>query len=389
MANNRSVVAINLSVFLLMIGVGLIVALLPRRIMDLSSSVSAVGFLAGAYAIPNVLLQIPLGRLSDRIGFKAFIVGGYGLCGLAGLLYFCAEAPGMYFLGRFVQGLAEVPILALAPALLSLQYAREKGRMMGLYNASLHCGLTLGGLLSIAVADQAQGGGPFLMFAALSLGGGLITALFVQDHMPDPAAAAAVRPGTWALPANRANLVVLAGIALYGAGYGIFITIVPAFLIGSAAAATWLVGVYFTLYYVAASLAQFFAGAWSDRKGRKTVMVFGLLPAAAGLATFHGCRSTTATLALLTLAGLGLGAFCVASLAFLNDRAGPGQKGAVSGAYFFVWGMGYFVGPLLLGRAGSSLGLPWGFTLFAGLIALELVAILLWVREGRAEGPTR
>ena len=59
MAINKSVIAINLSVFLLMVGVGLIVALLPQRIMNLSASVSDVGILASAYAIPSVLLQIP------------------------------------------------------------------------------------------------------------------------------------------------------------------------------------------------------------------------------------------------------------------------------------------------------------------------------------------
>ena len=188
--------------------------------------------------------------------------------------------------------------------------------------------------------------------------------------------------------ARRTNLIVLAGIALYGAGYGVFITIVPAFLINSAASAVTLVGVYFTLYYISISLAQFFAGAWSDRKGRKTVMVLGLLLASGGILTFHRLESWL-SLTLLALAGLGLGAFCVASLAFLNDRAGPDQKGAVSGAYFFVWGMGYFFGPLLVGRAGATFGLPWGFTLFASLIALELVAILFLVQDRRAEGPKR
>ena len=86
MAKNKSVIAINLSVFLLMVGVGLIVALLPQRIMNLSASVSDVGKLASAYAIPSILLQIPIGNLSDRFGYKSFLVGGYLLCGLTGFV---------------------------------------------------------------------------------------------------------------------------------------------------------------------------------------------------------------------------------------------------------------------------------------------------------------
>ena len=109
-----------------MAGVGMIVALLPQRIMILSGSVSDVGILASAYAIPNVLLQIPIGNLSDRFGFKFFIVVGYMICALTGLLYFFADTPNMFFSGRFLQGIAEVPIWALAPALLSIQYASDK-----------------------------------------------------------------------------------------------------------------------------------------------------------------------------------------------------------------------------------------------------------------------
>ena len=39
MHRNKSAIAINVSVFLLMVGVGLIVALLPQRIMKLPVSV--------------------------------------------------------------------------------------------------------------------------------------------------------------------------------------------------------------------------------------------------------------------------------------------------------------------------------------------------------------
>ena len=138
MVRDKSVMGINASVFLLMVGVGLIVALLPQRIMKLSASVSDVGILASAYAIPNVLLQIPIGKLADRFGFKSFLVGGYLLCGLTGVLYFWADTPKFYFGGRFLQGIAEVPIWALAPALLSIQHASDKGKYMGIYNASLH-----------------------------------------------------------------------------------------------------------------------------------------------------------------------------------------------------------------------------------------------------------
>ncbi len=62
MERNKSVIPINISVFLIMLGVGMTVALLPQRIMNLSNSVSSVAYLASAFALPYVLFQIPIGN---------------------------------------------------------------------------------------------------------------------------------------------------------------------------------------------------------------------------------------------------------------------------------------------------------------------------------------
>ena len=388
MAKNNSVPAVNAAVFLLMVGVGLIVALLPRRLMELSASVSDVGMLASAYAIPNVLLQIPVGRLSDRFGFKSFLVCGYLLCALAGFLYFLADTPWLYFSGRFLQGIAEVPIWALAPALLSVQRASEKGKFMGMYNASLHCGLTLGGLLSIISASMWPARGPFLMFTGLSLLGGMITLAFVRDPKPGagrhtPAVDSA---GVRSLLADRVSLLVFCGITLYGAGYGIFITIIPAFLISTKGGSQSTVGVFFALFYIGLSLSQLLAGPWSDRRGRQPAMLSGLLLAALGLAVFHACRYPL-FIVFLALAGLGLGLFCVSSMAFMNERVPRSMKGTISGAFFFFWGAGYFCGPLLLGQLGRSGFWEVGFSILAGLFAFELMACAILIGSDRTKRP--
>jgi hypothetical protein len=58
MSRYKSVVAINSSVFLFMLGVGMIVALLPQRILSMSGAVSDVGYLASAYAVSNILKKV-------------------------------------------------------------------------------------------------------------------------------------------------------------------------------------------------------------------------------------------------------------------------------------------------------------------------------------------
>ena len=89
-----SVIALNCSVFVLMCGVGMIVALLPQRIIALSGSISQVGYLASAFAVSYLLVQLPIGRLADLLGFKGFLIGGvHAVCVYGSTVLFCRYIP--------------------------------------------------------------------------------------------------------------------------------------------------------------------------------------------------------------------------------------------------------------------------------------------------------
>jgi MFS family permease len=382
MERYKSVIFLNISVILLMLGVGMIVALLPQRIMNLSDSVSSVGYLASFFALTFVLFQIPLGSFSDKFGFKPFLAGGFFLCALTGLLYYFSKSSHLFLGGRMLQGVAEVPIWALAPALLSIQYPKQKGKFMGIYNASIHGGLTLGSLLGILICRTWQGNEAFLLFAGMSFLGGLLIVVFVENPKQD--LSLKVTKGNSksviSLLDNLANRTVLAGIVLYGAGYGIFITIIPAYLISEKNTDQIAVGTFFALFYIAISLSQLIAGPLSDQKGRKQSMIFGLTMATIGIASFSACRLPW-LMGLLTLAAFGLGAFCVSAMAFLNECAPSSLKGTISGTFYFFWGGGYFMGPLLLGRLGQSEYWRMGFILFAVFFLFELIACFIVLKR--------
>lgn len=377
MRRYNSLIALNVSAFLLMLGVGMIVALLPQKIMDLSHSVSTVGYLASTFAATYVLTQVPLGRLADKVGFKLLLISGYGLCGLTGLLYYWADSSTLILVGRSLQGIAEVPIWALAPALLSLQYANAKGKVIGIYNASFHLGLSAGPLLGLLLAQFWGPDNPaFLFFAAVSFAGGLIVYLFVED--PSSSRPINVEPFNLntilMFVAHRLTLVVLLGIALYGAGYGLAVTMIPAFLILVKGFDQAAISLSFSLFYIAISLSQLIAGPASDKKGRQGFMVWGLILASAGLALFSPLQQPWINVSL-TLASLGLGMFCVSSLAYLNESVADSLKGTISGAYYLFWGAGYFLGPLAAGALGQSIGLRTSFYLLAGLLGIETILL--------------
>ena len=66
MSSFRILIVVSLAASLLMVGVGMIVALLPQRVLDLSGSLQDVGYVASFFALSYLMLQLPLGNLADR-----------------------------------------------------------------------------------------------------------------------------------------------------------------------------------------------------------------------------------------------------------------------------------------------------------------------------------
>lgn len=117
-----------------------------------------------------------------------------------------------------------------------------------MYNASLHLGLTVGPILGILLAPAHAESQAFLFFAAVCLTGAAILFVFLKGGRPGEArerGEIAFREMRL-LAANGRTLAIFAGIVLYGAGYGMFLTVIPAFLICAARASTGLPSRYFS-----------------------------------------------------------------------------------------------------------------------------------------------
>lgn len=366
----KTLIGLNISVFILMAGQGMITVLLPQRVMELGVSESSTGYLASAFALTYILVQVPMGRFSDRFSYKPFIISGYLLLGLAGLLYYFANSAGVIFAGRMVHGMGEAPVWALAAALLSLHYPAVKGRVLGLYNAALHLGFTAGPLLGLAALHWRPGRFQFLLYAVISFLGALLIWLLVSDSSGVKPARKDLQYGhIMGYLKQKSILSVLAGVVLYGGGYGLFVSTIPAFLIRTKGFSQPAIGLYFTLLFFCLGLSQLIAGPVGDRWGHRRFMMAGLGLSGAFLLPFPEMSYPAIYLSLIP-AGLGLGMFAVASLVFLNGLAGDSHKGEMSGLYYLAWALGYFGLPLIGAQTGHSRGLALFFHVYAGLVIL-------------------
>ncbi|KPK81998.1 MAG: hypothetical protein AMS25_04200 [Gemmatimonas sp. SM23_52] len=144
---------------------------------------TAIGFSIAfsALMVSRLLFQIPLGRVSDRIGRRPLIIAGLLLMApattLLGLAASTAQLTGL----RLVQGLASAGIAAPAFALVAdLSRAGGEGRQMSILTMGFGLGLAVGplaaGVLAVLFFEL-----PFLVAGSMTL----VAAWVVHRYVPE------------------------------------------------------------------------------------------------------------------------------------------------------------------------------------------------------------
>lgn len=382
MDNNKTLLALVLSIFLIMLGNGMVLSVLAKRFIEITGSGQDVGYIASYYAISYIIIQLLIGKFSDRVVLRYILYFGCFSCLLSGISYYAATSSTIFFLGRIFGGIGEAPLFAIAPALLSIKYPFKKGRAIGIYNASMHMGLMIGPGIGLIVQNAWNIKAIFFWYICTCFLSFLILLYGIEKDGTNKEIQLKETTDIryyYTLIGNKKVTMVLCGVSLYGAGYGALVTVIPDYLMSCKSFTNNYTGIFFTLIYVAIGIAQFITGSLTDKFGPKMFMKIGLISASIGIFFFPHLALEWNIIISLTLASFGLGIFHLSSLFFMNDIVSPSKKGAISGLYYLFWGIGIFWGPVIIEKLGRLLGIEIAFAIFA--LALLLVTLVMMVFE--------
>jgi MFS family permease len=141
-------------------------------------------------------------------------------------------------------------------------------------------------------------------------------------------------------------------------------------------------GVFFTVFAVTLILVRALAGKLSDVKGRKFVIIPGMVIIAAGLGVLSTASTLGSFLAAALLYGLGFGLVHPSLMALLVDKVSDRGRGAAMGTFTAAFDLGIGAGSILLGLVLQYYGFQVMYTL-GGLIVLT-GAIFLIANNGKA-----
>lgn len=161
-------------------------------------------------------------------------------------------------------------------------------------------------------------------------------------------------------------------------GFGIVIPVLPLYAEGSRIGATpaqlaWIVGIYSLLQLVCAPLF----GKWSDRIGRKPVLVVSILGTAVGFVVL-GAATTVWMLILGRILDGASGGNISTAMACIADVTTKETRSRNMGLVGAAFGLGFMLGPAIGGVLSKHFGLATPFYFAAGLALLN--ALLVWLR---------
>jgi MFS family permease len=397
---NRTVLALSVARLgdaignsILFIVIPLYVAKLPAPLFRLPET-ARVGILISLYGLVNALLQPVMGAFSDWTGRrKLFIQFGLLLMGLATLAFIYAGSFSILVVLRSFQGIGVSLTIPASMAVMAMATSKgTRGGSMGIYSTMRMLGFAIGPLMGGFLYDKFGFEAAFLAGSAFIFVGMLMVQLWVKD--PSSRVASGERDRIRILDSKVISPGILGAALATFIMAGAFSMLTPLETqintkLNETASAFAIV---FSALMVSRLIFQVPLGRLSDRIGRKSLIIMGLL-LMAPTTILTGLVNTTAQLAW-TRVGQGIASAAIAAPAFAvaADLSKAGGEGRQMSIITMGFGLGIAIGPLIAGfLATNSMELP--FIIF-GLLSLVGAGLVFFFvpetvqkRKGKGEEP--
>jgi len=373
----RPLLIIFLTIFVNLIGFGIIVPLLPFYAETFGASPVVIGLLFAVFSLCQLIAAPALGDLSDRFGRRPVLVFSLAGTVVSFVMLALAHSVVMLFLARIVDGLSGGNISTARAYVADITEPKDRARAYGLIGAAFGLGFIMGPALS-GVLARVSYTAPIWAAAALTLVATAMAWLWLPETV-HRAQAGTGNPLSYLPELLRRPVMrrVLTIDFVYWFSFAIFQTTFSLFVarrFGFDASRT---GYLFAGFGVLGAVIQGgFIRPIVRRAGDKATFIAGILFSCLGLVAGALAHSVPLfVLALVPLAiGMGFGHPTVSSLI---SRAGRGdEQGRVQGAASAVESLGRTLGPVW----GSASLQRWGeatpFLTGAAFLAMTLLVVV-------------
>ncbi|MEW6746930.1 MAG: MFS transporter [Planctomycetota bacterium] len=393
--------------------------LLPLYAAFLGAGPEMIGFVGAAGTITGVILKLPSGAISDVVGRRPLLLFGLFVFATGPVGYLLVAGEWGLVGVRFYHGLATAIFGPVAMATVAALAMQRRGEYLSYLSNSKIAGALLGAFLGGLLLSLAMAGdGPFswkhvgdllevksfdpsaftrgdfqAAYGACAVLGALalLLGLLILRRVHEPyletrrtltEVGLKLRSGVMEMLSDARVLLASGSEAVQNLTVGILEHFLPVYAVFVAACTPFEAGMLYGGQIVTTILAKPAFGRWSDRKGRKRVILAGMVICSLPFAAIPWVTGFWVLLALSLVFGLGEALVTSSSAALVGDLCRKQSLGAAMGLFGTIADGGHALGPILGGlligifASGASGGevpaLPYR-------VAFGIVAVILFV----------
>ena len=349
-----------------------------------------------AFGLVKAITNFAAGALSDRLGRKPILVAGWIIGFPVPLLLIWAPTWGWVVAANVLLGVNQGLTWSTTVIMkIDLAGPKQRGLAMGFNEAAGYIAVSLTALLTGFIAAEAGlRPEPFyvgIAYAALGLG---LSTLAVRETKEYADYEATLHPESEGLDRSVSTGQVFVRMTITepslssasqaglvnnlndGMAWGLL----PIFFAG-AGLGIGRIGILAAVYPAVWGVGQLITGAWSDRVGRKPLIVAGMWIQAFAIGLIAIVGTFAAWVASMALLGVGTAFVYPALLAAVGDHAHPAWRASAVGVYRFWRDLGFAVGALLTGVVADLANAQAAIWVVAVITAGSGVLVAVRMRE--------
>lgn len=142
---NGPLIVLMVNMFIAMLGIGLIIPVLPKLLLEFNAGGQAAGYLVAASGLTQFIFSPIAGEWSDKYGRKLMIIIGLATFTISQVMFALAGDMWMLYLSRFLGGIgAAAMIPSMMAYVADITTEENRGKGLGLLGAAMSLGFVIG-----------------------------------------------------------------------------------------------------------------------------------------------------------------------------------------------------------------------------------------------------
>ncbi|WP_353961057.1 MFS transporter [Neobacillus sp. CF12] len=374
METKRALPILFLVMFLVMIGFGIIIPVLPFYAEEMGASPTQLGLLMAVYSMMQLIFAPFWGKLSDRIGRKPIMMIGIAGLSLSFFMQAMATELWMLFAARIIGGLLSSANMPTAMAYVAdITTPENRGKGMGIVGAAVGLGFVFGPAIG-GIFSKSSMSMPFYLAGTSSLITLVIIFFLLKESLQKNNADdnQSIKQSRWKAFSGPASVLFLLQLLISLSLSGLEATFAYFAAKRAGLGAIQLGYIFMIMGFAGAMVQGGMVGRLTKKYGEGKVIQGGIIVSAIGFALILLVDSFTTAAIFLSIFGIGNGVIRPSVSSLLTKTTDAGH-GSATGLLSSFDSLGRIVGPPLGGWLFSlSIGLPYISGAIISVIAFVL-----------------